>query len=108
MEMGTGDLGGSEDLSSNNSSNRNYLSSTYQIPGALAQCLHVLPYFILSILITSLILQIRKQTQQDNSTKTSPLINSQICGYLSLKNLSTPTSYCLHGARTHPFGPVYH
>lgn len=64
MEMGTGDLGGSEDLSSNKSSNRNYLSSTYQIPGALAQCLHVLSYFILSILIMSLILQIRNQTQQ--------------------------------------------
>lgn len=64
MEMGTGDLGGSEDPSSNKSSNRNYLSSTYQIPGALAQCLHVLSYFIVSILIMSLILQIRNQTQQ--------------------------------------------
>lgn len=39
-----GDLGGSEDLSSNNSSNRNYLSSTYQIPGALAKHTHHEPH----------------------------------------------------------------
>lgn len=44
MEMGTGDLGGSEDLSSNNSSNRNYLSSTYQIrsSGSVLACITLL------------------------------------------------------------------